>query len=124
MTMFLVNTLGRLRLLEQFPASDTDREIIYPGASKTQVLEGPPGTEMILALAQSDGLVFGGAKPTLGRRAREKSTGRRCRRARWFTCVPTALKSRVNAAAIWARFVTAPIPRNKSGSGWNVCGSG
>ena len=56
-TMFLVNGLGSLRPLEQFPASDTDREIIYPGPGQTQVLQGPPGTEMILAVARPDGRV-------------------------------------------------------------------
>ena len=29
-TMYLVDTLGRLRLLKQYPATDDDREIIYP----------------------------------------------------------------------------------------------
>ena len=54
-TMYLVNTMGRLRELKQYPTADDDREITYPEVGKTQLLEGQPGTEMILALGGSGG---------------------------------------------------------------------
>ncbi len=55
-SMYFVNTLGKLRLLIQYPATDEDREIFYPAMGKTKVLEGQPGMEMFLALGGSDGL--------------------------------------------------------------------
>ncbi len=42
-------------MLAGFPASDTEREVVYPGPGKAQILAGPPGTEMILALVRPDG---------------------------------------------------------------------
>jgi hypothetical protein len=48
-TMCFVNTLGRVRLLKHYAAGETDREVTYPEVGQTPVLEGQPGTEMILA---------------------------------------------------------------------------
>jgi hypothetical protein len=53
--MYLVNSSGKLRLLERYPASNSGREVIYPGEGKTCVLQGQPGTEMILALGRTAG---------------------------------------------------------------------
>jgi hypothetical protein len=62
-TLYLVNARGKLQLLEQYPASDRDREIIYPGPGKTRTLQGPPGTEMILAVSGFDGPPFWESEP-------------------------------------------------------------
>ena len=54
-SMYFINTLGRVRLLKHLPAAAADREITYPEVGQTRVLEGQPGTEMIL--------VWGGSEP-------------------------------------------------------------
>ncbi len=53
--LYLVNASGKLQPLEHHPARDDDREIVYPEAGKTSVLQGQPGTEMILAVGRPDG---------------------------------------------------------------------
>ncbi len=54
-TMYFVSSVGRVHLLKQYPSADDDRVIIYPEVGQTKVLEGQPGTEMILALGGSSG---------------------------------------------------------------------
>ena len=53
-SMYFINTLGRVRLLKHHPAAAADREITYPEVGQTRVLEGQPGTEMILAWGGSE----------------------------------------------------------------------
>lgn len=53
--MYFVSSVGRVHLLKQYPSADDDRVIIYPEVGQTKVLEGQPGTEMILALGGSSG---------------------------------------------------------------------
>jgi serine/threonine protein kinase len=54
--IYLVNALGKLQFVEQYPVTNTDREVIHPAEGQTRVLRGQPGTEMILALGGSGGI--------------------------------------------------------------------
>jgi len=53
-TLYLVNVSGKMQSLEHYPAQVDDHEIVYPEAGKTRVLQGQPGTEMIVALGGPD----------------------------------------------------------------------
>jgi serine/threonine protein kinase len=55
-SLFLINSEGILRPVQEFPAGESDRDIVYPGPGKSQDVNGQPGTEMILALAHTGDL--------------------------------------------------------------------
>jgi tRNA A-37 threonylcarbamoyl transferase component Bud32 len=83
--LYLVNGRGALARLSHYPAADADREEVYPAPGKTSVLEGPAGTEFVLACGRTDGPVrdedihrlwdaSGGAWPGLSERVAVRVT--------------------------------------------------
>ena len=57
MTLYLINGRGQLSPLVQYAPSDAEREEVYPAEGRTSRLEGPPGTESVLAVGRRGGSV-------------------------------------------------------------------